>query len=36
MGTTKSQLKAKVEALMAEQIEAGVSVPKLMKELQCK
>ena len=32
----KSQLKAKVEGLMAEQIESGVSVPKLMKELQCK
>lgn len=32
----KTALKAEVEALIAEQLEAGVSVPKLMKDLNCK
>ena len=32
----KTELKAEVEALIAQQFEANVSVPKLMKELQCK
>jgi hypothetical protein len=32
----KSNLKDEVENLIAEQIEAGVSIPKLMKELGCK
>jgi hypothetical protein len=32
----KTDLKTEVETLIAEQIEAGVSIPKLMKELQCK
>jgi hypothetical protein len=32
----KAVLKDEVETLIAEQIEAGVSIPKLMKELQCK
>lgn len=35
-GRKKTLLKAEVERLMAQQIEAGVSIPKLMKELQCK
>ena len=32
----KTSLKAEVEALIAEQLEAGVSVPRLMKDLDCK
>lgn len=35
-GQRKANLKYDLETLIAEQLEAGVSVPKLMKALQCK
>lgn len=35
-GQRKTELKAEVEALIAQQLESGVSIPKLMKDLQCK